>query len=47
MDYAYAFFAKKSELAYMIVKVEEMDKAKKAFKANGIHLADENEIAKL
>ena len=47
MDYAYAFFAKKSELAYMIVKVEEMDKAKKAFKANGIHIASEAEIAKL
>lgn len=44
MDYGYAFFAKKNELAYMIVKVEEMDKAKKAFREKGIHIASEEEI---
>ena len=47
MDYAYAFFAKKGELAYMIVKVEEMDKAKKVFRENGIHVAGEEEIVSL
>lgn len=47
MDYAYAFFAKKDELAYMIVKVEEMDKAKKVFRNNGIHVASEEEIVSL
>lgn len=44
MDYGYAFFAKKNELAYMIVKVEEMDKAKKVFREKGIHIASEEEI---
>lgn len=47
MDYAYAFFAKKENLAYMIVRVEEMDKAKKALRESGIHLASEEEIAGL
>ncbi|MBQ9123749.1 MAG: ACT domain-containing protein [Lachnospiraceae bacterium] len=47
MDYAYAFFAKKGELAYMIVKVEEMEKAKKVFKDSGIHVASEEEIVSL
>lgn len=47
MDYAYAFFAKKENLAYMIVKVEEMEKAAKALRENGIHLANEDEIAGL
>lgn len=47
MDYAYAFFAKKDNLAYMIVRVEEMDKAAKALRENGIHLAGEEEIAGL
>lgn len=44
MDYGYAFFAKKNELAYMIVKVEEMEKAEKIFRKNGIHIASEEEI---
>ncbi len=47
MDYAYAFFAKKENLAYMIVRVEEMDKAAKALRENGIHLASEDEIVSL
>lgn len=47
LDYAYAFFAKKNELAYMIVRVEEMDKAKKILKENGIHIASEEEIMAL
>ena len=47
MDYAYAFFAKKNELAYMIIRVEEMDKAKKVLKENGIHIASEEEIVRL
>ena len=42
MDYGY--FDKKNELAYMIVKVEEMDKAKKVFREKGIHIASEEEI---
>ena len=45
MDYAYAFFAKKENLAYMIVRVEEMDKAQKVLRENGIHIASEEEIA--
>ena len=47
MEYAYAFFAKKENLAYMIVRVEEMDKAKKVFAEKGIHIASEDEIAGL
>ena len=47
MDYAYAFFAKKENLAYMIVRVEEMDKAQKVLRENGIHVASEEEIAGL
>lgn len=44
LDYAYAFFAKKEELAYMIVKVEDMEGAKKVLRANHIHIATEEEI---
>ena len=44
LDYAYAFFAKKEELAYMIVKVKDMDSAKKVLRANHIHIASEEEI---
>ena len=47
MDYAYAFFAKKENLAYMIIKVEDMEKASKALRENGIHLASEEEIVSL
>lgn len=47
MEYAYAFFAKKENLAYMIVRVEEMEKAKKIFAEKGIHVASEEEIAGL
>ncbi len=47
MEYAYAFFAKKDELAYMIIRVEEMDRAKKVLKENGIHIASEDEIVRL
>lgn len=44
LDYAYAFFAKKEELAYMIVKVSDMDGAKKVLRAQHIHIASEEEI---
>ena len=37
----------KNELAYMIIRVEEMDKAKKVLKENGIHIASEDEIVRL
>lgn len=47
IDYGYAFFAKKENLAYMIVRVEEMDKARKVLHENGIHVADEDEIASI
>lgn len=47
IDYGYAFFAKKENLAYMIVRVEEMDKARKVLNENGIHVADEDEIASI
>ena len=44
LDYAYAFFAKKDELAYMIIKVEDMENAKKVLRNNHIHIATEEEI---
>ena len=44
LDYGYAFFAKKENLAYMIIRVEEMDKAIKVLNQNNIHIADEEEI---
>ena len=44
LDYAYAFFAKKENLAYMIIRVEENDKAIKILNQNGIHIASEDEI---
>ena len=47
IDYGYAFFAKKENLAYMIVRVEDMDNARKVLRENGIHVADEEEIASI
>ena len=47
IDYGYAFFAKKENLAYMIVRVEEMDNARKVLNESGIHVADEDEIASI
>ena len=47
LDYGYAFFAKKENLAYMIIRVEEMDRAKKVLKDNHIHIAGEDEINRL
>lgn len=47
IDYGYAFFAKKENLAYMIVRVEDMDNARKVLRENGIHVADEDEIASI
>lgn len=47
LDYAYAFFAKRNELAYMIVKVEDMEAAKKVLKENKIPMVSAEEIAKL
>ena len=47
LDYAYAFFAKRNELAYMIVKVEDMAAAKKVLKENKIPMVSAEEIAKL
>lgn len=44
LDYAYAFFAKKEELAYMIIKVADMENAKKVLQKNHIHIATEEEI---
>ena len=44
LDYAYAFFAKKDELAYVIIKVEDMEAAKKVLRSNHIHIATEEEI---
>lgn len=44
LDYGYAFFAKKENLAYMIIRVEEMEKAIKVLNQNNIHIADEEEI---
>ena len=47
LDYCYAFFAKKENVAYMIIRVEEMDRAKKVLKDNHIHIAGEDEINRL
>lgn len=47
IDYGYAFFAKKENLAYMIVRVEDMEQARKVLRENGIHVADEDEIASI
>ena len=44
LDYGYEFFAKKENLTYMIIRVEEMDKAVKVLNQNNIHIADEEEI---
>lgn len=47
LDYAYAFFAKSKELAYMIIKVEDMSRAKKVLKENNIPMVNAEDIAKL
>lgn len=47
LDYAYAFFAKRQELAYMIIKVADMKLAKQVLKENGIPIVKEEDIAKL
>ncbi len=44
LDYGYAFFAKKENLAYMIIRVEAMEQAIKVLNQNNIHIADEEEI---
>lgn len=47
LDYGYAFFAKKENLAYMIIRVEAMEEAKKVLKQNHIHIAEEEEVNSL
>lgn len=47
LDYAYAFFAESKELAYMIIKVGDMELAKKVLKENRIHMVSAEEIANL
>lgn len=47
LDYGYAFFAKKENLAYMIICVEDMDRAREVLKENHIHIAGEDEINRL
>ena len=49
MEYAYAFFAKSAELAYMIVRVDEaeMDRAVKYLTDNGVQVVDEDTVLAL
>lgn len=49
MEYAYAFFAKNEDLAYMIVRVDdaEMDRAAIYLRDNGIQVVDEEDVMKL
>ena len=47
LDYAYAFFAKSKELAYMIIKVEDRQLAKKVLKEHNIPMVKEEDIANL
>lgn len=47
LEYAYAFFAKSKELAYMIIKVEDMELARKVLKENKIPMVDAEELAKI
>lgn len=44
LDYAYAFFAKKENLAYMIVSVRDTSAAVKVLHEKGIHVASTEEI---
>lgn len=47
MNYAYAFFTKSKETAYLVVRVEDMEKAKQALNIPGIHIVTEEEMQQL
>lgn len=47
LDYAYAFFAKKKDVVYMIIKVEDMELAKKVLNENNIPMVEAEEIANI
>lgn len=49
LEYAYAFFAKSKELAYLIVRVddEEIDRATKYLNDNGLQVVDEDVLLSL
>lgn len=47
LEYAYAFFTRDRDLAYMIIRVEDNDKAIKVLKSNGIPVVGDEDLAKM
>ncbi|MBC8585705.1 ACT domain-containing protein [Youxingia wuxianensis] len=47
LEYTYAFITRKKDLAYMIFRVEDNEKAKKVLTENGIELICQSEINEL
>ncbi len=47
LDYMYAFLTKKESTAYMVLRVENNEKAVEILKKNGIHTVCQDAIAKL
>ncbi len=44
LEYTYAFIARKKDEAYIILRVEDNEKAKKAFRDNGVRLLSQEDI---
>jgi hypothetical protein len=44
LEYTYAFIARKKDEAYIILRVEDNEKAKKAFRENGVKLLSQEDI---
>ncbi len=47
LEYMYAFTTRKKDLAYMILRVEEMEKATQVLTRSGIKLIDQDELNSL
>ncbi len=44
LEYTYAFITRRQDLAYMIIRVEENEKAAEILKKNGIQLVSQDEL---
>lgn len=47
LEYSYAFTTSKKDVAYMILRVNDNEKAIEALSKNGVKLVDQDEISKL
>lgn len=47
LEYAYAFLTRKADSAYMVLRVENIEKALSVLTANGVKVAEQSEINQL